>query len=390
MIQPTITIEEASNQIWDVIVIGAGPAGGLAAYLLAKKNLKVLLMDRQCFPRNKVCGCCLNGNAVAILEASGLGRVLSFNHAVTLDQMFLASGNTGQSISLHHHQVLSRERLDSSLIEEAIQAGASFLDDTAAELGELLDSTRMVALKKGNSSLIARGKVVIAADGLGGRLLVRKKITSYCAGKSSRIGAGVVLQNAPDFYTSGKLFMVCGNGGYLGLVRLEDGRLNLAAALDPAAIKKHGSIGLLAKALLEETAWPAPLDFEMAPWRGTPALTGHISQVSAERLFVLGDAAGYIEPFTGEGMAWALSGARLVVPMVAQAVVSWRPEIALEWQEAHKTQIANRQGLSKAITKVLQRPWLVRMMIRSLKIFPFLSAPLVAMLDKPGKAAADL
>ncbi len=60
MIKSNISIEECASQIWDVIIVGAGPAGGLAAVLLARKKLRVLLVDRQAFPRPKVCGSSVN------------------------------------------------------------------------------------------------------------------------------------------------------------------------------------------------------------------------------------------------------------------------------------------------------------------------------------------
>lgn len=389
MIKPTITMEESCLQLWDVIVVGAGPAGGMAALLLSRSNLRVLLVDRQCFPRQKVCGCCLNGNAVAALQDAGLFHILTSNNAVVLEQMNLSSGRTSQTFPLRHHWVLSRERFDSALIEEAIQNGASFLDDTTVELREVKESFRVVRLKKDNAWLDATAKVVIAADGLGSRLLVRNNTTNYLPASNSRIGAGVIIEAPPEFYPTGKLFMTCGKGGYLGLVRLEDGRLDLAAAVDPVAVKKHGGIGNFARVLLMEANLPPIPNLEQAPWRGTPALSGQVDQVAGERVFAIGDAAGYVEPFTGEGMAWALAGASLLTPLVAQAVISWHSGFAIQWQDAYRVRIQNRQGFCKAVSRLLRWPGLARMLIRCLKLFPFLSSFFVARLDKPAKAALN-
>ncbi|MFZ4611936.1 MAG: NAD(P)/FAD-dependent oxidoreductase, partial [Gemmataceae bacterium] len=91
MIKPNISIEECASQIWDVIIVGAGTAGGLAAVLLARKKLRVLLVDRQAFPRPKVCGCCLNGNAIATLKETGLHHLLTENQAISLNEMCLGS-----------------------------------------------------------------------------------------------------------------------------------------------------------------------------------------------------------------------------------------------------------------------------------------------------------
>ena len=390
MIKSNISIEECASQIWDVIIVGAGPAGGLAAVLLARKKLRVLLVDRQAFPRPKVCGCCLNGNAIATLKETGLHHLLTENRAIALNEMCLGSKKINHTFPLQRQMVLSRECLDSSLIQEAMREGAFFLDTTLAELGQLTSSSREVFLKQGELQFLSTAKIVVAADGLGGRLLVRKNITTHLASNNTRIGAGVTLLDPPDFYKNGTLFMTSGNGGYVGLVRLEDGRLDLAAAFDPIAIKKHGGMGPLAKALLKEMDWPLPLDLEIAPWRGTPALTGRITQVATERLFVIGDAAGYIEPFTGEGMAWAFTGANFVAPLIARGVVYWEPKLEKQWISKYKAHITNRQGVCKAAAFLLRWPLLVKLALMGLKAFPFLSKPVVAMLDKPNKAATSI
>lgn len=390
MIKSNISIEECASQIWDVIIVGAGTAGGLAAVLLARKKLRVLLVDRQAFPRPKVCGCCLNGNAIATLKETGLHHLLTENLAVALNEMCLGSKKINHTFPLQRQMVLSRECLDSSLIKEAMLEGAFFLDTTLAELGQLTTSSREVFLKHGELQFLSTAKIVVAADGLGGRLLVRKNITTHLASTNTRIGAGVTVLDPPDFYKTGTLFMTSGNGGYVGLVRLEDGRLDLAAAFDPIAIKKHGGMGPLAKALLKEMDWPLPLNLEFAPWRGTPALTGRIEQVATERLFVIGDAAGYIEPFTGEGMAWAFTGANFVAPLITKGVGCWEPELAKQWISKYKAHVTKRQGVCKAAAFLLRWPLLVKLALMGLKVFPFLSKPVVAMLDKPNKAATSI
>ena len=78
------------NDVWDAVVIGAGPAGALTARELARLGLRVLLVDRAKFPRNKVCGCCLNGAALAALRELGLGSIA--DAGVPLTDMKLAAG----------------------------------------------------------------------------------------------------------------------------------------------------------------------------------------------------------------------------------------------------------------------------------------------------------
>jgi flavin-dependent dehydrogenase len=383
MIKPNIKIGECSTRNWDVIIVGAGPAGALAAILLARKKLQVLLVDKQSFPRTKVCGCCLNGNAISTLEKAGLSHILEKNNAVKLNNMLLGSKKNSLSLPLEKQMALSRDALDSSLANEAMAEGAFFIDNTLANLGELLVSSRAVSLKHGDQKISTTAKIVLAADGLGGRLLVRKNITSHLMYQNTRIGAGTIIPSAPDFYEKGTLYMTSGSGGYLGLVRLEDGRLDLAAALAPDSISKHGGIGLFAKHLLNEMGWPVPLDIEHATWKGTPALTGHMEQVATDRLFVIGDAAGYIEPFTGEGMAWAFTGADFVIPLIAKGVTHWEHNLANQWISKYKQQVRKKQSICKTASHLLRWPLLVRIALVALKIFPSLSKSIIAKLDKP-------
>src|SRR5215212_4439345 len=73
-ISPTIHQDGVRTELWDAVVIGAGVAGSIAAYQLARSGARVLLVDRATFPRDKVCGCCLNAHALRALEECGLAR----------------------------------------------------------------------------------------------------------------------------------------------------------------------------------------------------------------------------------------------------------------------------------------------------------------------------
>src|SRR5262249_52361505 len=156
----------------------------------------------------------------------------------------------------------------------------------------------------------------------------------------------------------------CGQYGYLGLVRLEDGRLDLAAAFDSHWVRDCGGPGRAAGALLAEVGWPAVARLAELGWRGTPTLTRRARRLAAERLFLLGDAAGYIEPFTGEGMAWALASAQALAPLAARAVERWHPVLARQWSEAHRRLIGRRQLVCQLLATVLRSPRLTRTLIR--------------------------
>jgi 2-polyprenyl-6-methoxyphenol hydroxylase-like FAD-dependent oxidoreductase len=176
--------------------------------------------------------------------------------------------------------------------------------------------------------------------------------------------------------------MACAPGGYVGLVRLEDGRLDVAAAFDPAAVRAAGGPGGAAARVLAAAGWPAPEGLGALPWRGTPALTRRAPRPAAERLFALGDAAGYVEPFTGEGMGWALAAGAAVAPLAARAAAEWRPEFAGRWTRRYRRVVGRRQYACRAAAAVLRRPWLTRLAVGVLGFAPGLAAPVLRLLDR--------
>ena len=380
----TLTLAEATDRIWDVVVVGAGPAGAAAARELARRSSAVLLVDRAAFPRWKVCGCCLNGRAAAVLRIAGLGTLPQQCRAVPLDAMHLAAGGRSAQLALSGGFAVSREAFDVALIRAAIAAGAAFLPETRAVLLKT-DSTkagiRPVHLQRGARHAATSARVVVAADGLGGSLLARAGETAP-AESGARIGAGVVTSDAPDHYRPGTVYMACGAGGYVGMVRLEDGRLDLAAAFDAGWLRTAGGPGQAVERLVRDAGWPVPDRLNDLPWRGTPALTRRPHHVAAERVFAVGDAAGYVEPFTGEGMAWALASGVAVAPLAARAAQEWRPDLAQQWAQLHRRIVGQRQGVCRAAAAVLRRPWLTRLAVRVLAQVPALAGPVIRSLDR--------
>jgi flavin-dependent dehydrogenase len=127
--------------------------------------------------------------------------------------------------------------------------------------------------------------------------------------------------------------------------------------------------------------WPPVPDLENLPWRGTPGLTRQAPRLAADRLFGIGDAAGYIEPFTGEGIAWALEGAVALAPLAALGVRHWEPALAQRWKARYRQLIGRRQLLCRATARVLRRPALTAAVITLLAHAPWLAAPFLRFLS---------
>lgn len=370
----TLSLDEAARRKWDIAVVGGGPAGAMAAREAGRYGLKVLLIDRSSFPRPKVCGSCLNPAALNLLKRVGLGDLPAQLGGEALSEFRLSSGGRTATVPLAGGVTISREQFDAALLDAAIREGVEFLDSTQAGVRFASPGCR-IDLKQQNASATATAQVVIGATGLGAKGFADDPANSRKCSARSRIGAGAVFSDSVADSPSGILSMACGRDGYVGLVRLEDGRLDVAAALDPAATKRAGGIAPLVDRILEKAGLPTLPGVEKTIWRGTAPLTQRRTRVFGDGYLLAGDAAGYVEPFTGEGMAWALAGGIAVVPFALQAMTESTARIGPLWSRAHRRLLKRRMVLCRSVSLLLRQPSLVNLGISLLSRWPQLASP---------------
>ena len=347
----TMEIAAAAAREWDVLVIGAGPAGGVAALSLARRGASVLLVDRAAWPREKVCGCCLSEQGAAMLDDAGARLPI----AAPFRGVVIRCGRRSAGISSRGGLVVTRRDLDCAIARAAVKAGATFIPACTARVVAV--PPRGVAAALGCHGLRAPARAVIAADGVGGRSLDELPEFQPRVVPRSRFGASVTLDAAPSWVERGVVQMVVGAGGYVGAVRLDDRRTHIAAALEPASTRGLGGPSHAAAAILRSAGVSLP-GIEEARWHATPALT-RSRRVQRDRVFVVGDAAGYVEPFTGEGMTWAIAGGLAVVPHVQAALAATGPA-PQTWAAGHSRLLAGRHRACRAVSVILRTPGLVR------------------------------
>jgi flavin-dependent dehydrogenase len=387
-IVPTVDVETAASQKWDALVIGSGPAGALAARQAALSGKRVLLVDSKSFPRSKVCGACLNGQALAVLQAVGLEALPARLGGMPLNQFDVRGNGRGVRLALPEGMAVSRLRFDAALVEAAIAAGAAFLPETAAAVGAISrggrEESRAVALRfRDSPAREAFAGVVLAADGLAhASLRDCTEFTSRVA-RNARIGLGAIIVDYPPTYAPGTIFMAVGRLGYVGLVRVEDGLLNVAAALAPDFIKEHGSPSGALASVIEAAGFPAIPALAEADCQGTLPLTRRTTPTAARRLLVLGDAAGYVEPFTGEGMAWALSAAAAATPFIERGLFEWDADVERDWQKVLHRAVFGRQRWCRFFAVALRHPLAMRIVLRTVSMVPSLSRPIIRSLNRP-------
>jgi len=384
----TLEPESAAGRVWDVVVVGAGPAGAMAARELARRGAAVLLVDRAQFPRYKVCGGCLNPRSLRYLRQAGLGDLLERLGAVALTSVRLAARGSYANVPLPAGAAVSREALDAALIREAIASGSEFLPGTTAGLlpARGTPDRRTLHLRHAGRDYEVECRIVLAANGLGGKLEehadgldTNSSVAVWDSG--SRVGAGVMIPQAPAGYEPGTIYMACAAEGYVGQVVVEDGRVDVGAAFDPLAVKAAGGAGELAAKIIAAAGFAPVPNLAGLQWKGTPHLTRQAPRLGGLRHFVLGDAAGYVEPFTGEGMAWALAGATQVSSLALRgASQGWDNDLLVRWRAAYRRSVTRRQFVCRMSARVLRSPRVTNVAVRVLSVIPRLSRPVLGLM----------
>lgn len=352
---------DAAATRWDVIVIGAGVAGGTAACVAADAGLRVLLIEKSPFPRPKVCGGCLSARGVRALERVGLGVTLS--GSPSLESLSLRWGPRRADARFAAHRVVARPAFDLALLHASAARGVTILQPMAAKvIGE-----GVVQL---GAEGVAAASAVLVCDGLGGTSAAGVKGLEWTIAPRSRMGLGATLEATDAAIETGRLVMRCGAAGYLGVVRLGDGHIDVAAAIDPRAVREGRGAGATMAELFADADLPGD-SLRRARWRGTPLLTRRRCRVATSRTLVVGDAAGYVEPFTGEGMTWAIEGA-IEAASIAARVVRGGGDAAA-WAEVHERLLGSRRRACRIVASVLRSQRATRGLVSLAARFPALT-----------------
>jgi menaquinone-9 beta-reductase len=421
----SLTADQAASAVWQVIVVGAGPAGASAARRLAARGLRVLLVDRGTMPRWKVCGCCLSVAAVAELRLLGVQTApppaLPLG-ALPLETVRLAHAGRSVLLPLPGGGVLSRESLDTAVVAHAMAAGCHWLphalvtaiDASGTAGGSPVVTVTLRTVDDAAGPRVLTADYVLLAAGLSARVRIDRRgaapaprDASAASGQAvagSRIGLGATLLADAVALPRGELVMAVGREGYCGLVRLHDGRIDLAAAVDRQALARHASPARLILSILADAGLgPAAGGLSAASlaastFRATPPLTHREPLVAGTtgRILRIGDAAGYVEPFTGEGIGWALACGRIAAEALMHedgtAENALRPpaDAAARYRAAHRRQFTTLHARCRRVSLALRRPAVVMAAMHAARLAPWAARRLVPALvgaTAPGDSA---
>jgi menaquinone-9 beta-reductase len=364
----------------DVIVAGAGPAGAVTALLLARAGVRVLLLDRQIFPRPKPCGDCLSAAASGVLRRLGLlERIGALAHArlegwriVAPDGSAFTSpfAATGGTTRVEYALAVERVRLDAALLAAAVEAGAEFRPRTHVRDVVYDSGGGVIGVVTGSGPLHARA--VVGADGL--RSIIATRLGAIRrAARLRKVSLTARLQAHGLARAAGEMHI--GDGIVAGVAPLDrDGRCNVtvvadaarhgrAVAADPAAFVAAALHSL--PRLRGRMKWSALGD---VPLLASGPFDRPVRRVAFDGCALVGDAAGYYDPFTGQGIHQALRCAELLAPVLLRALeeprvtsCTLRP-YALQRQQL----LRGAHALQHVIEAVVSRPRVACFAVRRL------------------------
>ena len=251
------TIDDLKEIEWDVIILGAGVAGAAAAILASKQGLKTLLVEAKSFPREKVCGGCLNLRSQASLDRLGVKRAIDSAGAIQIESMRLQILTTQARWRVPAMVSVRRSTLDTILVEQAVACGSNFMDRTwGLVLPDSSDptlATRRVRLQQDAKVVSVSTKSILIACGLTRSSIRHEGNWPASIESDSRIGVQCLVPEAQaTTFADGKLHMLVGHSGYVGICRTDGGLLDVAAAIDPSSIAQMGGIREVVQKILTE------------------------------------------------------------------------------------------------------------------------------------------
>jgi geranylgeranyl reductase family protein len=330
-------------EIFDVAIVGGGPAGSVCAAFCAAAGLRTVLIEREKFPREKVCGDCLNPECWPILRQVGIDqRVRGSPHAALASVAFIGLHDRSMEIELPQGDdveiAIKRSVFDALMLDRARQLGA-----------EIREGSTLTSLEKTNGdwkltigdAFAFRAQVLVAADG-------RNSTVARLCGLLPHIGKERVALQAHislprDFGSKVVLQLLA--GGYSGQAPVSESELNLCL------VGKPKSIRTLQKWAIERFALSANQQ-----WRTITPLTRAAVPPAHRNLLFAGDAARVVEPFTGEGIFYALRSGVLAATAATRIVQENSTDAAVEYTAKHTAMYHGRLWINALARSAVVSP----------------------------------
>ncbi len=354
---------------YQIGIIGGGLAGLTAAIHLAQAGIAVLLIEKNTYPKHKVCGEYISKEILPYLESLDIHPYQEGAKEIT-DFQFTSLAGKGLSIKLPLGGFgISRYAIDKCMFDRAIELGVTFVNDTVTNVTFGRDQFELVMKNQ-----TYRVSYVIGAYGKRSGLdvtLSRKFI------KSKSPWLGVKAHYASDF-PDDLVALHNFSGGYCGLSKVETDAVNVCYLADFKSFKKYKDLDTYRKEVLEknpelkkffakaEPLFEKPLTISQISFRNKTAVENHILMV--------GDSAGLIHPLCGNGMAMAIHSAKIACDCLQEHLENGagREGLEVEYTKRWKNEFTTRMRNGALIQRGLQNKILTKVGVGILAKSPIL------------------
>jgi flavin-dependent dehydrogenase len=360
----------------DVLVVGAGPAGTVAARRLAAAGVRVRIVDRATFPRDKLCGDTLNPGCLAMLDrldAAVARRIRA--RAVAITGMTI-SGPGGVTVNADYPSRLTgaavlRREFDEWLLEAAVSAGACFEPGVGIQRPDVADGPlRVTGVRSrcGRREYALRARVLIAADGRTSRLATSLGLTTFAA-KPRRWAYGGYFRGVSGMSSHGEMHLRA--DGYVGVAPLPGGITNVCVVRErPHLTAGQPAATVIANAIATDRALRDRFADAIAVSEVTVLGPLAVESLAAgcPGLLLAGDAAGFVDPMTGDGIRFAIRGGELAAEAALSELETgvpahdqlraWRTrEFAAKWRVNRALRSLAGSPRALACAAVVARAW---------------------------------
>lgn len=368
----------------EVLVVGGGPAGAASAVFLRQRGHDVVLVDEAHFPRDKVCGEGVSPEAWRLLEAMGAAGDVRALHPYPLRGMALTSP---AGVTFHGDYRGARDAgfaarradLDRVLLDRARAAGVDVREGLHAQ-EVVFEGGRVagVVAVNGEGPVKLRAPLVIAADGR--RSMIARRLGLLHEHRRLRKFAVRGYWDGMDgLQERGEMHVI--PGGYCGIAPLSPTEANVTFVLD---VEEMAAAGGGLESFYRQTLlrWPRIAErLGRATLRGPARAIGPLAlqarRVSAPGVLLVGDAAGFYDPFTGEGITLALRSAELASETADVALRSGRLDDLSSYDRERDRATRDKFRLNRLLQAVVAVPSLADAVARKLSRRPDLADRLV-------------
>lgn len=370
----------------DAIVIGAGPAGSATAIGLARRGWRVLLVDRGPRGRPKCCGNCLHPRGAELVRSLGCGHALvGAPRTAGGDAWHVTDGGArrvARETFARGGVVVDRGILDRALATSAERHGVDVRHGVGARLVGHDHTGALVAV----GTRVERCALAVGADGLGSAVARQAGRARLDVGRSYGFSLDVPADARRVAEVRGRIGMLVSECGYLGVVLGREGAdmsLHCAACVRPHCTGRTAPMEVFDRFVARSpelrswlpTDWRSRAGGVLAagpmPWRTTARTAGAVALV--------GDAAGYVEPFTGEGITWALESAAALVESVHEPG-AWGERERERYERLWRERVRRGLGRAAIVAALVARPRVLGAVGALGRMAPFAGSRLTALL----------